>query len=86
MKHACMLDTVVLLSSGPTCLEHQVLAWLQEQRSKAREDGVERKRQARTAEQRQAAKGFYKGLVADSDYQGEDYEVFSSWLGETQAV
>lgn len=34
----------------------------------------------------QKAKGraFYKNLIADSDYQGEDYEVFSSWLGNTQ--
>ena len=28
-------------------------------------------------------KAFYKGLTADSDYQGEDYDVFSSWLGQT---
>ena len=32
------------------------------------------------------AKGreFYKTLLADSDYTGEDYEVFSAWLGTTQ--
>ena len=30
------------------------------------------------------AKGFYKGLMQDSDYQGEDYEVFSAWLRETE--
>ena len=28
-------------------------------------------------------KAFYKGLTAESDYQGEDYDVFSSWLGQT---
>lgn len=33
---------------------------------------------------RAKGKAFYKGLTADSDYVGEDYEVFSSWLGQTQ--
>jgi hypothetical protein len=31
-------------------------------------------------------KAFIKQLRADSEYQGEDYEVFSSWLGQTQTV
>ena len=59
---------------------------VQEQRQKAKEQGLERKRQKRTPELRESAKSFYKGLVADSDYQGQDYEVFSSWLGQTQNV
>ncbi|KAK9793008.1 hypothetical protein WJX73_009122 [Symbiochloris irregularis] len=58
----------------------------QEQRSKSREEGVQKKRQDRAAGHKAKAKEFYNGLVADSEYQGEDYEVFSSWLGETQAV
>ena len=59
---------------------------MQEQRSKAKEDGLAQKRQKRTPELKESAKKFYKGLVADSDYVGEDYEVFSSWLGQTQSV
>lgn len=59
---------------------------MQEQRAKAKEEGLEKKRRKRTSEERESAKTFYKGLVADSDYQGEDYEVFSSWLGQTQSV
>lgn len=31
-------------------------------------------------------KEFYGKLMKESDYQGEDYEVFSSWLGQTQAA
>ena len=27
---------------------------------------------------------FYKQMVVDSEYQGEDYEVFSKWLGTTE--
>ena len=61
-------------------------AAVQEQRRKAKEDGLAEKRQKRTPELKESAKTFYKGLVADSEYQGEDYEVFSSWLGQTQNV
>lgn len=58
----------------------------QDQRQKAKQEGITQKRQKRTPELKEGAKTFYKGLVADSEYQGEDYEVFSSWLAETQAV
>lgn len=27
-------------------------------------------------------KRFYQGMIADSDYQGEDYEVFAKWLSQ----
>ncbi|GAX80258.1 hypothetical protein CEUSTIGMA_g7696.t1 [Chlamydomonas eustigma] len=36
------------------------------------------------AELKNVAKTFYKQMVVDSEYQGEDYEVFSNWLGATQ--
>lgn len=36
----------------------------------------------KSAEHKAIAKKFYKQLLVDSDYQGEDYEVFSNWLGE----
>jgi len=29
------------------------------------------------------AKAFYKKLIVDSEYQGEDYDQFSNWLGST---
>ena len=34
----------------------------------------------------QSSKGFYDQLLQDSDYVGEDYEVFSSWLGQTESA
>jgi large subunit ribosomal protein L4e len=38
----------------------------------------------RSAEQKKVGKQFYKQLIAESDYLGEDYDVFSSWLGTSQ--
>jgi large subunit ribosomal protein L4e len=38
----------------------------------------------RSAEGKAVSKAFYKQLVVDSEYQGEDYEVFSKWLGSTE--
>jgi hypothetical protein len=31
----------------------------------------------------QIGKTFYKSLLVDSEYQGEDYDQFSNWLGTT---
>lgn len=33
------------------------------------------------AAQKAVGKTFYKQMIVDSEYQGEDYEVFSNWLG-----
>lgn len=49
----------------------------------AKEAGVKKVTKAPKG-QRTKAKAFYRGLTSDSDYQGEDYEVFSAWLGQTQ--
>lgn len=38
----------------------------------------------RSQEQKDLAKKFYKQMVVDSEYQGEDYEVFDRWLGTAQ--
>jgi len=38
----------------------------------------------RSKEQQAIAKKFYGQLVVDSEYQGEDYEVFDKWLGTAQ--
>ncbi|KAK9867941.1 hypothetical protein WJX84_008385 [Apatococcus fuscideae] len=61
-----------------------------DQRRKAKEEKLEKLRKGekvgskkRTPEQRASSKSFYKQLIQDSDYVGEDYEVFSSWLGQT---
>jgi large subunit ribosomal protein L4e len=35
----------------------------------------------RSKEAREVGKAFYKQMIVDSEYQGEDYEVFSKWLG-----
>jgi large subunit ribosomal protein L4e len=37
--------------------------------------------QARPKEQKAVGKAFYKQMIVDSEYQGEDYEVFDKWLG-----
>jgi len=31
---------------------------------------------------RKSGKKFYHQMVADSDFQGEDYEVFAKWLSQ----
>jgi len=33
---------------------------------------------------KKVSKAFYNTMITDSDYVGEDYEVFSTWLGTTQ--
>ena len=33
--------------------------------------------------EKDTGKAFIKQLRTDSEYQGEDYEVFSSWLGQS---
>ena len=33
------------------------------------------------AAQKATGKAFYKQMIVDSEYQGEDYEVFNTWLG-----
>eukprot|EP00882_Tetradesmus_deserticola_P000096 GHRQ01000107.1.p1 GENE.GHRQ01000107.1~~GHRQ01000107.1.p1 ORF type:complete len:423 (+),score=190.83 GHRQ01000107.1:56-1270(+) len=38
----------------------------------------------RSKEQQAIAKKFYGQLVVDSEYQGQDYEVFDKWLGTAQ--
>lgn len=38
----------------------------------------------RSEEQKKLAKDFYKQMIVDSEYQGEDYEVFDRWLGVAQ--
>ncbi|KAF8056778.1 RPL4A [Scenedesmus sp. PABB004] len=38
----------------------------------------------RSAEGKALAKRFYGQMVVDSEYQGEDYEVFDKWLGTAQ--
>jgi large subunit ribosomal protein L4e len=65
-----------------TARRHQLL-----QQTKAAKDkaaGVKKPKKAASAEVKAKSKAFYKGLTTDSDYVGEDYEVFSSWLGQTQ--
>jgi large subunit ribosomal protein L4e len=48
---------------------------------------VEAARKAKAAARpavKKVSKAFYSTMITDSDYVGEDYEVFSSWLGTTQ--
>ena len=57
---------------------------LQERKQREKTTDKARKEKERSKEAKDLAKGFYKGLMQDSDYQGEDYEVFSAWLRETE--
>lgn len=51
--------------------------------AKAKAAGVKKVKKG-PAGQKAKGRAFYKSMIADSDYQGEDYDVFSSWLGNTQ--
>lgn len=55
---------------------------LQNKALKAKQGGVSKDKKS-SAGHTAKGKAFYKGLTAESDYQGEDYDVFSSWLGQT---
>ena len=61
----------------------QTISCLQAKARKDKEAGV-KKTKAEKKGHRAKGKAFYKGLTSDSDYVGEDYEVFSSWLGQSQ--
>ncbi|KAJ9532230.1 component of cytosolic 80S ribosome and 60S large subunit [Haematococcus lacustris] len=37
----------------------------------------------KSADLKKVSKAFYKSLIVDSGYQGEDYDEFSNWLGKT---
>jgi len=57
------------------------------QRAGAKADKVAAARAARAAERKAVkptSKAFLAKMVTDSDYVGQDYEVFSQWLGSTQ--
>lgn len=79
---------VPLLAAGclKSCLSRVFLTeccclGVQERRQK--EKALDKARKGRTEEQKELSKKFYSGLIQESDYHGEDYEVFSSWLGQT---
>ncbi|BDA44074.1 60S ribosomal protein L4-1 [Coccomyxa sp. Obi] len=56
------------------------------QERKQKEKTLTKARKERTEEVKKLSKDFYGKLMQDSDYVGEDYEVFSSWLGQTEAA
>ena len=56
----------------------------QERKQREKTTDKARKGKERSKETKDLSKSFIKGLRQDSDYQGEDYEVFSAWLGETE--
>ena len=49
---------------------------------KAKDAGTSKSKKS-VSGQKTKGKAFYKGLTSESDYKGEDYDVFSSWLGNT---
>ena len=56
----------------------------QERKQREKTTDQARKDKERSKETKDLSKSFIKGLRQDSDYKGEDYEVFSAWLGETE--
>jgi len=42
-------------------------------------------KKAASAKKRAEGRKFYDGLTKDSDFEGENYEVFSTWLGQSSA-
>jgi large subunit ribosomal protein L4e len=86
--HCAILLT---LTRTPLFTPPPTLHTLQERRTKERAERLAKLRAGqpsgapkRPAAQKALGKSFYKQLVVDSEYQGEDYEVFSNWLGTTQ--
>jgi len=63
---------------------------LSEKRAAVKAEKLEKMRKGeptgakQTKEQKALGKRFYKSLLVDSEYQGEDYDVFSNWLGSTE--
>lgn len=64
---------------------------MQERREKANKEKLEKikagekgSKKEREADGKQLSRGFVANMRKDSDYIGEDYEVFSSWLQVTQ--
>lgn len=64
---------------------------MQERREKANKEKLEKIKagekgstKVRDAEGKELSRAFVADMRKDSDYIGEDYEVFSSWLGVTQ--
>lgn len=53
-------------------------------RAGVRGAAAEKKPSKRAAGTKATSRAFYKTMVADSEYQGADYEVFSAWLGAEQ--
>jgi large subunit ribosomal protein L4e len=67
--------------------------WVQERRQKAKAEKMSKIRlgqkgstKIRDPNQKTVGKNFCKTMKTESDYIGEDYEVFSSWLGQSQKV
>jgi hypothetical protein len=51
------------------------------QGSKARDAKLAKARAARKSV-KPAGRAFYNTMITDSEYVGDDYEVFSAWLGK----
>ncbi len=78
----CVVHDIHLFSCTP--ITHQLHTNLQQEKSKAnRAERLKAKRAARKTT-KHVGKEFYKSMIQDAPYQGEDYEVFSTWLGTTQ--
>jgi len=76
-----------LLKLNPYAKTARRAALLQEARQlsdKAKQAKKAQLRKERQQEHKKVGKAFYKQMIQDSDYVGEDYEVFSNWLGQTQ--
>lgn len=80
VKRTELLAQVGVVMVHVTCV-HDVLQ--QEKSKEARAERLKAKRASRKPTKK-VGKEFYKSMIQDAPYVGEDYEVFSTWLGTTQ--
>ena len=76
----------VLLKLNPAAKIQRRATLLASQESRVNKAKEARLKAARAArkEVRKSSKAFLQKMVTDADYIGEDYDVFSAWLGNTQ--
>lgn len=78
------LETMVSLN--PAAKEARLAAL----RESSKEEGAKRRQEKLKAARanreavKKVSRAFYNTMVTDAEYVGEDYDVFSSWLGSTQ--
>lgn len=88
---SCSIDVLIMLvfpPPPPTPPSYSLVS--QEKRAVARAAKLATLRAGKavgpkkSVAEKAVGKAFYKKMIVDSEYQGEDYEVFDKWLGNAQ--